>query len=201
MAMQIVHRAVGARMAAAGQAEVFAVRLADDLRAGLQHACDHGRIDVRHVAFEQRRTVHHRHAGHHDAVLDGDSPAGERALRRPRDRRAHVPRVVRIVGGTRPLPGAGGAGQRQAVIRNLFERVVGAEHVAHHASVAFSIVAEPVTDAGGERRDFRGIRFGYGHRGVSRACGEEEGRPISGPDPRRHTRATPRGVWTGLRRT
>ena len=64
-------------MAATGQAETFAMRFADNLRAGIEQARYDSRIKIGHKPFKRRGAVHHRHAGHHDVVLDGDALAAE----------------------------------------------------------------------------------------------------------------------------
>ena len=56
-------------MAAAGEAEILADRLADDRAAGVENARRDGRVDIRHIAFHRRGAVHHRHAGETDIVL------------------------------------------------------------------------------------------------------------------------------------
>jgi hypothetical protein len=44
-------------VAAAGKAQIFAHRLAEDGAAGIEDARDYGGIDVRHVVFEHARAV------------------------------------------------------------------------------------------------------------------------------------------------
>ena len=48
--VRIVHRAGGVGVAAAGQAEILAMRLADDGAAGIEDTGHDGGVDVRHIA-------------------------------------------------------------------------------------------------------------------------------------------------------
>ena len=70
-----MHRAGRVGVAAAGEAETFAVGLADNLGAGVEQAGHNSRIKIRHKTFESCCAVHHRHAGHHHVVLDADALA------------------------------------------------------------------------------------------------------------------------------
>jgi hypothetical protein len=90
-------------MAAAGHAVIFAHRLAGDLAAGIENALDHRRIDLRHIAFQELRADHHRHAGKADIVLERDAPAGELAARLALDRSLDVPGAVRVLLRRRPM--------------------------------------------------------------------------------------------------
>ena len=55
------------------------MHLAEDVRAGIQHARHDGGVEVGHKAFQRRRSIHHRHAREHDVVLEGDGLALELA--------------------------------------------------------------------------------------------------------------------------
>ncbi len=72
----IVHRALGAGVAAAGQAEIFAMRFAEDGPAGVEHAGDNRRIDIRHIAFQRRGADHHWNPGEADIVFQDNGFAG-----------------------------------------------------------------------------------------------------------------------------
>ena len=61
---RIAHRAVAAGVAAAGEREVGAGRLADDGGARVEQAGHDGGVDDGHVAFEGARAVHHRQTRH-----------------------------------------------------------------------------------------------------------------------------------------
>ena len=62
--------------------KILAMRLADDRAAGIEDALHHRRVDVGDIAFQRRRTVHHRHAGQHDVVLQHHGLALELAVGR-----------------------------------------------------------------------------------------------------------------------
>ena len=99
---RVVHRSGRARVAAAGDAVIFAHGLAGDLAAGIEDARDDRGVDLRHVAVEKRGADHHRHAGEAHIVLERDTPARELAgVARP-DRRFHVPGAMRILRRTGP---------------------------------------------------------------------------------------------------
>src|SRR6202162_3403118 len=51
----------------------------------------HGGIDLRHIPFEQRRSVHHGNAGDADVVLDRDLLAGQQTVAAGMDIRLPVP--------------------------------------------------------------------------------------------------------------
>ena len=78
--------------------------LAQNLPTGVEHAGGDRGVNVRHVARQGRGTVHHRHAGQADIVLERDALAGQFARGGALDIGAHVPGVVRVV--LRHLAGA-----------------------------------------------------------------------------------------------
>src|SRR5579871_3473723 len=94
--VRVVHRAKRAGVTAARQTEAFAMRLALDRRPRVEEARDDRSVDVRYVAFQGRRAVHHRHPGDADVVLDRDRLALELAFRRALDVGLYVPGVERI---------------------------------------------------------------------------------------------------------
>ncbi len=94
--MRIADDAAGAGMACSGKAEIFAGRLARDGAAGVENARHHGGVDLRHITFEQRRTVHHGNAGDADVVLDRDLLAAQQSLRAAMDVRLPVPAAIGI---------------------------------------------------------------------------------------------------------
>ena len=93
VAMRVVHRPGKAGVRAAREAEHLAHGLADHRGAGIEQACDDGRVERGNEAFHGRRTVHHRHAGDADVVLDNHGLAGELAAGRAGDRGLDVPRA------------------------------------------------------------------------------------------------------------
>ncbi|MPL89754.1 hypothetical protein SDC9_35796 [bioreactor metagenome] len=94
----VAHRAKRRGVAAAGHAEAFAMRLADDRRAGIEKPRHQRCIDVRDIALERRGAVHHRHAGQHDVVLQDHGLALQLALGRAGNGRLHIPRIERVLG-------------------------------------------------------------------------------------------------------
>ena len=99
----VVHRAFGVGVAAAGNAVVLAVGLAGDFAARVENAGDDGGVDVRHIAFQNRVAVHHRHAGDHDVVFHRDALAGQLAGGRAFDGGLHIPGVAWVLRRQRPV--------------------------------------------------------------------------------------------------
>jgi hypothetical protein len=118
---RVVHRTRRAGVAAAGDAEVLARCLAGDLAAGIENALDHRRVDVGHIAVQELRADHHRHAGEADIVLEREAAAGKLAARLALDRRLHVPGAVRILRRRRPIPAAARIFHRRQFIRRCVE--------------------------------------------------------------------------------
>ena len=121
----IVHRAERRCMTAARQAEVLAMRLADDRAAGIEDAGDHRRVDVGHIAFERRGAVHHRHAGETDIVLQHHALARQRAVGAPRTSALHRPGVERVFGCARPIARRARIAHRRQIVGQLVDAVVG----------------------------------------------------------------------------
>jgi hypothetical protein len=138
-------------MAAAGHAVIFAHRLAGDLAAGIENALDHRGIDLRHIAVQELRADHHRHAGEADIVLERDAPAGELAARFSLDRSLDVPGSVRILRRRRPI---------ELPVRVFDRRQLVRSGVKHRIGV-------------GERRDDLGDRIEIG---LARPHAEPRGR-------------------------
>src|SRR5260221_10204707 len=92
-----MHGPGGAGVAAAGEAEILTMDLADDGASGVQHASDDGRIDVGDIAFERRRTVHHGNAGERNVVLERYLLAGQLAAGGALDLGLDVPGVVLVL--------------------------------------------------------------------------------------------------------
>jgi hypothetical protein len=84
-------------MAAAREAEILTMDLADDGASGVQHAGDDGRIDVGDITFERRCTVHHRNAGERDVVLESYLLAGQLTAGGSLDLSLDVPGVVLVL--------------------------------------------------------------------------------------------------------
>jgi hypothetical protein len=92
------------------------MRLTMDLGAGVEQTGDDGRIDFGHIALEERRTIHHRHAGKQHVVLESDGLAGELSGRRTLDHGLLIPGVERVLRRRRLMArGAGIFGDRQRV--------------------------------------------------------------------------------------
>ena len=138
--VRVVHRPGRRGVAAAGQAEVLAVRLADDRAAGVEDARDDRRVDVGHVAFERRRAVHHRHAGEADVVLQDDALAGERTVRRALDLGLHVPGAERVLGRRGPVAGRARIAHLGQVVGQRVDAVVGLHRSLEHLEVVADLV-------------------------------------------------------------
>ena len=115
----------GGCVAAAGDAEILAHRLAEDRRPRIEQPGDHACVHIRHVAFEHRGAVHHRDAGDAGAVLDGDRPALERAVRRALDPRLDVPAAMRVLRPVGARPRAARILDRRQIVRRLLDLVEG----------------------------------------------------------------------------
>src|SRR5256885_16495121 len=101
--MRIAYHPARAGMACAGEAQVFAGRLARDGAASIENSRHHGGIEFWNVTFEQGRTVHHRNAGNAYVVLDRELFAGQQPFRAGADLSLPVPGAVRIFGSRRPI--------------------------------------------------------------------------------------------------
>src|SRR6185436_15289814 len=94
---RVVHGPGRARVAAAREAEVLAVHLAEDGAAGVEDARHDGGVDVGDVALQRGGAVHHGHAGQADVVLERDALALQLAGGRALDLALVVPGVVLVV--------------------------------------------------------------------------------------------------------
>lgn len=74
-----------------------------DGAAGFEDARHHSRVDLRDIAFEQRRAVHHGNAGDADVVLDRNFLAAQQSIRATMDIRLPVPGAVRVFRRRRPV--------------------------------------------------------------------------------------------------
>ena len=179
--VRVVHRPRRRRVAAAREAKVLAVRLADDGAAGVEDARDHRRIDVGHITFERRRAVHHRHAGQTDVVLQHDALAGQRAIGRALHLRLDVPRTERVLAGARPRAGRARVAHFGQVVGQLFDPVIGLHRAFEHVEVLADLA---LRHAHVQRADDllqlldRGS-FDHGH-GVTSKNGSGFGRPRRG---------------------
>ena len=130
-------------MAAAGEAEIFAMRLADDGAAGVEDARDDGGIHIGSIALECRGAVHHGHAGEADIVLQRDRLAGELAACRALDRGLDVPRIVLVLLAIRTIAGRSRIGHGRDVIGHGIDDVIGGVVSRHQGVVGFEfLVAE-----------------------------------------------------------
>ena len=133
--VRIVHGAQRGGVAAAGQAEIFAMRLADDGAAGVEDAGNDGRIDVGHVAFECRGAVHHRHAGEADIILEDDALARQRSVRGAAHFGLHRPGIERVFVGAWPVAGCAWVAHRRQIVGQLIDPIVGLEGAFQHLQV------------------------------------------------------------------
>ena len=122
--MRIADHATGAGVACAREAEIFAGRLARDGAAGIENPRHHGGVDFRHVTFEQRRAVHHRHAGDADVVLDRNLLAAQQPIAAAPDIRLPVPGAVWIFRRGRPVSGRARRDRRQGGRDQFFKPAI-----------------------------------------------------------------------------
>ena len=111
--VRIADHAAGAGVARARKAQILAGRLARDGAAGIENPRHHRGVDFRHITFEQRRAVHHRHAGDADVVLDRDLLAAQQPVAAGPDIRLPVPGAVWIFRCGRPVSGRARRDRRQ----------------------------------------------------------------------------------------
>jgi hypothetical protein len=83
-------------MAAAGEAEILAMRLAGDGGAGIQKTRHDGGVDLGHIAFESGGAIHHRHASDAYVIFDRHSFAFELTCGSTSDVGLAVPSVVLV---------------------------------------------------------------------------------------------------------
>jgi hypothetical protein len=118
-------------MAAAGHAEILALRLADNLGPSVEQSRDDRGIDLGYVALQQRRAVHHWDTGDHDVVLDSDGAAFELAARSALDRAANVPGVELVLFMRRNPPSSARIFDRRQALGRIGQLVELAEDAAH----------------------------------------------------------------------
>ena len=131
MFVWVVHRAKRAGMTAARQTKAFAMRLALDRGAGVEEARDDRRVDVRHIAFERRGAVHHRHPSDANVILDRDRLALELAAGRALNVGLYVPCVERVLLRARPISGRARIFDHRNVVRHLIDEIVSGEAAVH----------------------------------------------------------------------
>ena len=131
MLPRIVDGARGARVAAAREAEVLAVHLAENRPAGVEDARDDGGVHVGYVALERRCSVHQGHAGQAHVVLEGDPLALQLARGRARDLALVVPGVVLVVRAHGAVARGARILDERHRVRHGLDRVIGG-HAAGH---------------------------------------------------------------------
>ena len=179
---RILDRAGHSGVAAAGIGQVFAYRFAGDFAAGIQDACDDGRVERRHEAVENIGTVAHRHLGDRDRILHRDPPARQLPLRRALDRGERGPGVVGIFFGGRTPPAlARIAHRRQPFVERgdaiIGEGQIGAVAAKHRQLLRRQGKAQALADRG---------QFAFARRFECHAARPlTHAEPAGGPPPRR----------------
>ena len=163
----VVDRACCVGVTAARETEALAVRLAEDGPAGVEDPSGDGGVDIRNVALEGGRAVHHRDAREHDVVLEDHGPALKLALARALDPGLVVPGVVRVL----LRPGTVACGPRilhwRQAVGQLVDDVVTLETRLHKAEERGHIaVGEREPHLAGDLLQLVGRGTGDGH-GVS----------------------------------
>ena len=141
---RIAHRAVAAGVAAAGEREVRAGRLADDGGARVEQAGHDGGVDDGHVAFEGARAVHHRQTGHGDHVLDADLLAREGTCFGALDLGPPVPGVVGILVRVRPVTRGPRIGDGWAFLRHVVDVAQARDRAPHGVPLVGEVVERHV---------------------------------------------------------
>ena len=136
----IVHGAGGTGVGAAGEAKIFAHRLADDGRAGVEQARDDRRIDVGNVTFECRCAIHHRHARDTNVVFDCHGFTGELALRRAFDGRLVIPRAIFVLVTFWAIARRARIFHLRKIIGRLVDHIIGIEITLQQGVIGFQFL-------------------------------------------------------------
>ena len=142
--VRVLDRAGSAGMAAAGQAKILAMGLADDGRAGVEQTGNDGRVHVGRIALERGCAVHHRHLGEADIVLESDRPTRQGSFGRAANFRPHMPGVVWVVVGRGTAEPAPGIFHRRQIVRHRIDDVVGVQRTLHHVEEVLDPVVRHV---------------------------------------------------------
>src|SRR5215468_10329919 len=94
--MRIVHWTCCTGVTATRQAVILAMGLTNVSPAGIEDTLHHSGIDIWNIAFERRGTVHHRHTGEHDVVLQHHGLALQLSAGCPFDHTLDVPSIVLV---------------------------------------------------------------------------------------------------------
>ena len=147
--------------------------LADAGPARLEHARDHGRVEVRDEAFEGEGAQAHRHAGHRDVILEANGLAGQHACGRSFDPALPGPRVERVLFRRRPVPGfpRGRDHRRRWLFQpRLHEGIELAQLFQEELAIQDGLVRAQVdAELLGHRHDFFDVRD-LVHRCLSLSC-------------------------------
>ena len=130
--VRVLHRPRGTGVAASRQAEVLAVRLADDGRPSIEQARDDGRVHVGGVALQSGGAVHHRHPGEAYVVLQRDRASVQRSAGRAAHLGSDVPGVQRVLVGRDAVAGGAWVEYRRQVVGHRVDDVVCVEGALHH---------------------------------------------------------------------
>ena len=133
--VRVAHGPEGRGVARAGERAVLAVGLAEDGPAGIEHARHHGGVDVGNVALHPLGAVDHGEARDADRILDADPLAGEHALARAPDLALHVPGVVGVLLGPRPVGACARILHRRLGFLHRIEAAVALQRARHHLAV------------------------------------------------------------------
>ena len=109
--------------------------LADDLAPGVEDPSDDRCVDVGHESFEQRGSIHHRHARHGDVVLDSNGLSGQLARAGAFDGATPVPGVQWILFRRGPVSPGTRVVDRQLRLGELIEAVVRGEQASDQVAI------------------------------------------------------------------
>ena len=119
--VRVANRPGRAGMAAGRETQVFAGGFPGDHPAGIEHARHYRGVDVGNIALKHAGTIHHRHAGDADVVLDGNALSGQHAALGAGDVRLPVPCIIGVFLGRRPIARAARVFDRQLRLNELVE--------------------------------------------------------------------------------
>jgi hypothetical protein len=118
-------------MAAGRETQVLTGGLPGDHPAGIEHARNHRGVDLGNIALKHAGTIHHRHAGNADVVLDGNALAGQHATLGAGDVHLPIPGIVGVFLGRRPIARVTRVFDRQLRLSELVEPRIGRDRSRH----------------------------------------------------------------------
>ena len=91
-----------------------------------------GGVQIRDIALECRRAVHHWHTGKADIILKRNTAAQQRTARGAFDLGLYVPRIHRVFFDSRAMPRGAGIKHWGQIIGQPVDNVIGIQRALHH---------------------------------------------------------------------